>query len=134
MKKTILPNIKRIKKEEYLDLFENAIVEKYGFEYNSDNARISWKDLDVIRKEVEHNPYKFYYAEDAYKEKMNELKAYIEENLSNHDLNGVEICEEDLIAILHTYNEGYFIDLKDAIDNQLEKIHDLLDEKLEDLE
>lgn len=125
-------DVKRLRKEDYLTLFENAIVEKFGFEYNSDSARISWHDLDVIRKSVIANPYKFYYTEEAYENILNKLKEYVETQLSNYDLDGIEICEEDLVSILNTYNTGY--DLEDSVHKQLEVICNVLNENTEERE
>lgn len=61
-----------------LTAFENAIVEKYGFEYNDDSARISWSDLDKIRDEVKNDIFKYIYTEEYYKERFPEK--YLEHN------------------------------------------------------
>ena len=39
MSKLKLPNVRRLRKEDYLTLFENAIVDKYDFKYHSDSIK-----------------------------------------------------------------------------------------------
>lgn len=103
-----LPNVRRIRKDEYLTLFENAIVDKYGFEYHSDSANISWGDLEKIQKTIKENPYKFYYSESAYDNILCELEAYIKSQAPKYDLEDEEFTEDDLVTILNVYNSGIY--------------------------
>ena len=133
MKSTKVPHIPIIRKQEYPTLFENAIVEKFGFEFNSDSAQISWKMLDDIRREICDNPYKFYFEAETYENILKTLKTYVEESLSKYALDASDICEKDLLVILNAYNtsEGY---LEHVVDKRLKDIQKSKSDKNVELE
>ena len=57
-------NTKRYSFEDGVMALENAIVEKYGFSYNSDSANISWRDWGELRYKIRENPDKYLFVQE----------------------------------------------------------------------
>lgn len=57
-------NIEKYTFEDGITALENAIVEKYGFSYNSDSANISWRDLGELRYKIRENPDKYLFVQE----------------------------------------------------------------------